>query len=99
MAIGRTAGFSPEAFFETATAAVYDSEYVLGKADESAYWAMVRERTGINGSDKEFRREILERFELRSWMLEIVRAAEKPRIHRGHIERSIPVVGRIGSAI
>ncbi len=64
MAIGRAARFSPEAFFETAAAAVYDSGYVLGKADESAYWAMVRERTGIKGSDKEFRREILERFQL-----------------------------------
>jgi putative hydrolase of the HAD superfamily len=73
MAIGRTARFSPEAFFETAAAAVYDSGYVLGKADESAYWAVVRERTGINGSDKEFRSEILERFQLRPWMLEIVR--------------------------
>ena len=73
MAIGQAAGLSPEAFFETAAAAVYDSEYVLGKADESAYWALVRERTGINGSDEEFRREILERFQLRPWMLEIVR--------------------------
>jgi putative hydrolase of the HAD superfamily len=74
MAIGQAAGLSPEAFFETAAAAVYDSEYVLGKAEESAYWAMVRERTGIEGSDNEFRREILERFRLRLWMLEIVRA-------------------------
>lgn len=73
MAVGRAARLSPEAFFETAAAAVYDSEYVLGKADESAYWNMVRERTGIKGSDKEFRREILQRFQLRPWMLEIVR--------------------------
>jgi HAD superfamily hydrolase (TIGR01509 family) len=73
MAIGQAAGLSPEAFFETAAAAVYESQYVLGKADESAYWAMVRERTGINGSDREFRREILKRFKLRPWMLGIVR--------------------------
>ncbi len=73
IAIGRAARSSPEAFFETAAAAVYDSEYVLGKTDESAYWAMVRERTGISGSDEEFRREILERFRLRPWILAIVR--------------------------
>jgi HAD superfamily hydrolase (TIGR01509 family) len=72
-AIGRAARLSPEAFFETAAAAVYDSEYVLGKADEGAYWGMVRQRTGIKGSDAQFRREILERFRLRPWMLEIVR--------------------------
>jgi HAD superfamily hydrolase (TIGR01509 family) len=72
-AIGRAARLSPEAFFEMAAAAVYDSEYVLGKADEGAYWGMVRQRTGIKGSDAQFRREILERFRLRPWMLEIVR--------------------------
>jgi putative hydrolase of the HAD superfamily len=81
MAIGRAAQVSPEAFFEAAAAAVYDSEYVLGKADESAYWAMVRERTGVSGSDEEFRRNILERFRLRPWMLEIVRGLRR----RGYI--------------
>ena len=73
MAIGEAAGFSPEAFYRLAAAAVYDSGYVLGKAPESAYWAMVRERTGIASSDEMFRREIFERFRLRPWMLEIVR--------------------------
>jgi len=73
MAIGRAAGFSPEAFFETAAAAVYDSKYVLGEADEAAYWGMVRQKTGIKGSDEEFRSAILERFRLRPWMLKIVR--------------------------
>jgi putative hydrolase of the HAD superfamily len=81
MAIGRAAQVSPEAFFEAAAAAVYDSEYVLGKADESAYWAMVRDRTRIKGSDEEFRRNILERFRLRPWMLEIVRGLRQ----RGYI--------------
>ena len=81
MAIGRAARLSPEAFFETAAAAVYDSGYVLGKADESAYWAMVRDRTGIKGPNEEFRRNILERFRLRPWMLEIVRGLRV----RGHL--------------
>ena len=73
MAIARAKGISPEAFFESAAAAVYDSGYVLGKADESAYWEMVRQKTGIDGTDEEFRREILERFQLRPWMFKIVR--------------------------
>ncbi len=73
MAIALAKGLSPEAFFESAAAAVYASGYVLGKADESAYWKMVREKTGINGTDEEFRHEILERFHLRPWMLQVVR--------------------------
>jgi HAD superfamily hydrolase (TIGR01509 family) len=81
MAIARAKGLSPEGFFDSAGAAVYDSGYVLGKADESAYWKMVREKTRIGGTDEEFRREILERFQLRPWMLEIVRRLKQ----RGYV--------------
>ena len=73
MAIARAKGLSPDDFFDSAAAAVYDSGYVLGKADEVAYWKMVREKTRIDGADEDFRREILERFQLRPWMFEIVR--------------------------
>jgi putative hydrolase of the HAD superfamily len=73
MAIARAKGLSPEGFFNSAAAAVYDSGYVLGKADESAYWKMVREKTSIDGADEDFRREILERFQLRPWIFRIVR--------------------------
>jgi putative hydrolase of the HAD superfamily len=74
MAIGRKAGLSPEIFFKTAEAAVYDSGYVLGKANEKAYWNMVRARTGVSGQDEELRGQILGRFTIRTWMLEIMRA-------------------------
>jgi HAD superfamily hydrolase (TIGR01509 family) len=73
MAIARAKGLSPEEFFDSAATAVYDSGYVLGKVDESDYWKMVREKTRIDGADDDFRREILERFQLRPWMFEIVR--------------------------
>ena len=73
MVIARGKGLSPEAFFESAAAAVYDSGYVLGKADESAYWNMVKEKTGIDGTDEELRCEILEHFQLRPWMFQVVR--------------------------
>ncbi len=73
MAIGRQAGLSPEAFFETAAAAVYESGYVLGQANENAFWNVVRARTGVKNPDEELRREILNRFTIRPWMLEIVR--------------------------
>lgn len=74
MAIGRQAGLSPEAFFETAAAAVYESGYVLGQTTENAFWNLVRARTGVKSPDEELRREILNRFTIRPWMLEIVRA-------------------------
>ncbi len=81
MAIALLNGLSPETFFKIASSTVYDSGYVVGKADESSYWSLIRERTGITQSDTELRREILRRFQLRPWMLEIVRELRK----KGHV--------------
>ena len=72
MAIARSNGLSPQVFFEMATAAVYESGYVVGTADEHSYWDLLRQRSGIRQSDADLRKEILERFILRPWMLEIV---------------------------
>ncbi|MGB6065934.1 MAG: HAD family phosphatase [Desulfomonilaceae bacterium] len=81
MAIARSNGFSPETFFKIASSVAYDSGYVVGETDESSYWSLIRQRTGITQSDTDLRREILKRFLLRPWMLEIVRELRK----KGHI--------------
>ncbi|MFH1112651.1 MAG: HAD family phosphatase [Pseudomonadota bacterium] len=73
MEIGRNNGLAPDAFFECAADAVYETGYVTGHADESSYWAYLRNRTGIDGTDETLRREILDRFVLRPWVLDIVR--------------------------
>jgi putative hydrolase of the HAD superfamily len=72
MAIARSNGLSPQVFFEMATAAVYESGYVVGRADEQSYWDLLRQRSGISQSNADLRKEILDRFILRPWMLEIV---------------------------
>jgi len=72
-AIARAEGLASEEFFETARSAVYDSGYVTGHADEHAYWTLVRELTGIDRTEEYLRGRILERFELRAWMLEVAR--------------------------
>jgi putative hydrolase of the HAD superfamily len=73
MAIARSNGLSPQDFFEMATAAVYESGYVVGKANEHSYWKLIRKRSGIGQSDAALRKEILQRFILRPWVMEIVR--------------------------
>ncbi|MBI4962556.1 MAG: HAD family phosphatase [Desulfomonile tiedjei] len=72
-AIARLNGLDEQQFFELATATVYDTGYVVGKADENFFWQALRERTGIRGSDEELRGEILDRFILRPWIFNIVR--------------------------
>jgi len=73
LAIARLNGLDEQQFFEIATAAVYTTGYVTGKADEHSFWQALRDRTGISGRDEELREEILKRFILRPWILRIVR--------------------------
>jgi putative hydrolase of the HAD superfamily len=63
----------PDEFFKTAEDLIHKSGYLTGMADEKKYWNSLRQKTGIKGSDKELRKEILERFVLRLEMLEYVK--------------------------
>lgn len=71
-AIGDKNGLNPDDFFAVASELVYQTGYVMGMTDESAYWKTVREKTGITGDDRELREEILKRFTVRPEMLKYV---------------------------
>jgi putative hydrolase of the HAD superfamily len=71
-AIGKKNGLDPDGFYAVASELVYQTGYVTGMAVESEFWKAVREKTGIGGLDEELRSEILQRFVLRSGMLEYV---------------------------
>jgi len=71
-AIGRMHGLDADSFFETAARAVYESGYVVGRATESDFWALVKQRTGITAPEEALRAEIFRHFILRPWMLDVV---------------------------
>ncbi len=73
-AIAERNGLDPDTFYRTAMELIYQSGYVTGRSYESSYWAALREKTGITGSDEELRQEILKRFVLRE---KIIRVVEK----------------------
>jgi putative hydrolase of the HAD superfamily len=52
--------------------AVYDSGFVLGRGTESAFWSLLRQRTGLRGDDAALTAEVLKQFVVRPWMLELV---------------------------
>ena len=52
--------------------AVYDSGFVLGQGTAADFWNLLRHRTGLQGSEEELTRRILDGFVLRPWMLEVV---------------------------
>jgi putative hydrolase of the HAD superfamily len=68
-AIGEKNGLNPDDFFTIASELIYQTGYVTGMSDESAYWKAVREKTGIAGDDVELRQEIVKRFIVRPVML------------------------------
>lgn len=82
-AIGRSNGFDPEVFFKIGSGLVHETGYVTGRCGEAQYWNALRSRTGIRDSDSGLREEILSRFIVRKWMLEIVRAIRKAGVKTG----------------
>jgi putative hydrolase of the HAD superfamily len=52
--------------------AVYDSGFVLGRATESEFWSLLRQRTGLRGDDAALTAKILSGFTVRPWMRELV---------------------------
>lgn len=81
--IGRRNGFDPEEFFDIGRDLVHETGYVTGSCREAAYWEELRARTGIKGSNAEFRQEILSRFIPRPWIFEIVDSARGAGLKTG----------------
>ena len=65
-------GLDSAFFLKEAYELTFTGGYVTGEVDEHTFWNMLRERTGIKGSERELRKELLSRFILRNWMLELV---------------------------
>lgn len=76
-AIARANGLPEQQFFQEAADRVYEGGYVLGKTDEAAYWNDIRQRSGIRQPDRTLRDEILSRFLLRPWMIDLVKALKE----------------------
>lgn len=72
--IGRQNGLDPELVLKKGQEHVYVSGYLLGQNTETEFWARMRNDPGISGRDTELRAEILNRFQPREWMLDLVQA-------------------------
>ncbi|HPD61561.1 MAG TPA: HAD family phosphatase [Thermodesulfobacteriota bacterium] len=80
LAIARNHGLDPEAFLKTAVDLTFNHGFVTGKIDVKMYWQMLREKTGINASDEALSHEVLSRFIIRPWMLDIVKKLKPAKI-------------------
>ncbi len=75
--IARNHGLDDNEFLELARELIDSTGYLTGRANESAYWQAVRDRTRVAQSDEELRNEILSRFVLRPFMFDIVRKLKR----------------------
>lgn len=71
-AIGRLSGRPEEDLVRLGHELVHRIGYVTGKVSEKRWWDSLRAEAAIPGTDEALRREILERFTLRPWMLGLV---------------------------
>jgi len=71
-AIRKEKGLDSEDFYKISGELVYQTGYITGGCDEHSYWKAVRKKTGVKGTDQEFREEILKRFKLRPEMTAVV---------------------------
>lgn len=52
--------------------AVYDSGFVVGRGTAADFWALLRQRTGLQGEDNQLTQRILEGFVVRPSMMKLV---------------------------
>ena len=73
LAIARHHGLDPEEFLKTAVDLTFNQGFVTGKIDVKMYWQMLREKTGIHAPDEVLSHEVLSRFIIRQWIIDIVK--------------------------
>lgn len=73
MAMAREQNLDVNAMPNNAMQAVYDSGFVLGKGSAADFWALLRQRTGLQGEDEALSQRILDGFILRPWMIQLVK--------------------------
>ena len=80
LSIARHHGLDPQEFLKTAVDLTFNQGFVTGKLDVKMYWQMLREKTGIHAPDDALSHEVLSRFTVRPWMLDIVKKLKQASI-------------------
>lgn len=80
MTIGRRSGIDPEKFLKTAFDLSFSTGFVTGRVGEKEFWHLLRTHTGVAGSAEEFRDTVLSGFEMRDWMIELVKKLNESNV-------------------
>ncbi len=72
-AIAKRNGLDEIEFYNLAHKLIYSTGYLIGYVEEHIYWQTIRNETGIRDNNEALRNEVLSRFTVRPWMLDIVK--------------------------
>lgn len=82
-------------FLQEAIDTVYATGYLLGKAPESRFWSVLRERTGIKGDDARLMNEIFSRFVIRDWMIDLAKQLKARKFTVGILSDQTDLLDRL----
>ena len=88
-------GLDSDDFIHTAHDTIYDTGYILGKGSESDFWNALREKTGIRGDNVSLMHEILSRFILRDWMIDLVKRLKSEDLTVGILSDQTDMLDRL----
>ena len=71
-AIALDHGLDPDIVISAAFEITYEIGFVLGKVREDAFWRAMKNRFSFKGGDRNLTEQILSRFILRPWMLDLI---------------------------
>ncbi|WP_291322579.1 HAD family phosphatase [Desulfonatronospira sp.] len=81
-AMADKSGLDRDFVFQAAREVILSTEYLTGRGSEEVFWDRFREVTGIHGGPQELRQEILSRFVLRPWMLQLLEKLKAMGVRR-----------------
>ena len=78
--ISRENNINTQEFYSAACSIISDCGYLTGDADEKTFWQEVRQKFSLIGTDAYLSGQILSRFTVRGWVLEIVKQLKAQNI-------------------
>lgn len=94
-AIAEANGLNADAALQIAADTVYETGYILGKCSEESFWNAIREKTGIRGDYTSLKQEILSRFILRDWMIDLVKKLKSKNLTVGILSDQVDILDKL----
>jgi FMN phosphatase YigB (HAD superfamily) len=95
--IAQANGLDGDKVVQTASDTVYETGYILGKGSERDFWNAMRRKTGIRGDDTSLMHELISRFVLREWMIELVKTLKSENLIVGILSDQTDMLDKLNA--